>query len=200
MGSRDPVIVGVGWSEYPVAPELDALEHHALASRRALDDSGLEKSAIDGYMTAGTGFASRRCGQHGRVPGDPPPLDRRHDGRWLDLRVLRPARRLGDRGRDVRCRAGHLRFGPALEDGPHARHEHVLGRVVPGGGPRASSRPGATCWPAATPWRPVATCTSSGRRLNSWRRSPSASASTPASTRRRSTATRSPSRTCSPHA
>jgi acetyl-CoA acetyltransferase len=56
MGRRDPVIVGVGWSDYPVAPELDAMEHHAQALRRALADSGLGKPDIDGYMCAGTGF------------------------------------------------------------------------------------------------------------------------------------------------
>ena len=58
MAARDPVIVGVGWSEYPVVPEFDGLQHHTLATRRALEDCGLEKSAIDGYMTPGTGFAS----------------------------------------------------------------------------------------------------------------------------------------------
>ena len=58
MGSRDPVIVGIGWSDYPVVPELDAMDHHALALRRALADCGLEKSDIDGYMCAGTGFNS----------------------------------------------------------------------------------------------------------------------------------------------
>ncbi len=58
MAARDPVIVGVGWSEYPVVPEFDGMQHHALATRRALEDCGLEKSAIDGYMTPGTGFAS----------------------------------------------------------------------------------------------------------------------------------------------
>ncbi len=54
MGARDAVIVGIGWSDYPVAPELDAMDHHALALRRALADCGLEKSAIDGYACAGT--------------------------------------------------------------------------------------------------------------------------------------------------
>src|SRR6185312_7200820 len=58
MGSRDPVIVGIGWSDYPVVPELDAMDHHAQALRRALADCGLEKSDIDGYMCAGTGFNS----------------------------------------------------------------------------------------------------------------------------------------------
>ncbi len=58
MAARDPVIVGVGWSEYPVVPEFDGMQHHALATRRALEDCGLEKPAIDGYMTPGTGFAS----------------------------------------------------------------------------------------------------------------------------------------------
>ena len=40
----------------------------------------------------------RRCGQHGRVPADQPPLDRRHLGRRIELRVLRPARGGGHQG------------------------------------------------------------------------------------------------------
>jgi len=56
MGSRDPVIVGIGWSDYPVAPELDSKDHHALAFRRALADCGIEKSEIDGYLCA-NGFS-----------------------------------------------------------------------------------------------------------------------------------------------
>jgi acetyl-CoA acetyltransferase len=56
MGSRDPVIVGIGWSDYPVTPELDAMDHHALALQRALRDCGIDKSEIDGYMTAGSGI------------------------------------------------------------------------------------------------------------------------------------------------
>ena len=55
--SRDrvPVIAGIGLSDYPKAPHLDAVEHHVLAMQRALADSGIEKSAIDGYVSAGGG-------------------------------------------------------------------------------------------------------------------------------------------------
>lgn len=55
MRARDPVIVGIGLSDYPRAPDLTALQHHALATQRALADAGLEKSAIDGYASAGGG-------------------------------------------------------------------------------------------------------------------------------------------------
>ena len=54
MGARDAVIVGIGWSDYPVAPQLDAMDHHVLALQRALADCGIEKSEIDGYACAGT--------------------------------------------------------------------------------------------------------------------------------------------------
>lgn len=49
---RRPVIVGVGISDYPRAPHLDVLGHHAQALQRALADSGVAKSAIDGLLTA----------------------------------------------------------------------------------------------------------------------------------------------------
>jgi acetyl-CoA acetyltransferase len=49
------VIAGIGLSDYPKAPHLDAVEHHVLAMQRALADSGIEKSAIDGYVSAGGG-------------------------------------------------------------------------------------------------------------------------------------------------
>ena len=52
MGTRDPVIVGVGLSDYPRTPHLDHFQHHALAAQRALADSGLPLSAIDGYASA----------------------------------------------------------------------------------------------------------------------------------------------------
>ena len=53
MADRTPVIAGIGLSDYPVAPDLDGVQHHSLALQRALADSGVEKSAIDGYMNAG---------------------------------------------------------------------------------------------------------------------------------------------------
>jgi len=53
MHARDPVIVGIGESDYPKTPHLSARGHHVQATQRALADSGLEKSAIDGYTCAG---------------------------------------------------------------------------------------------------------------------------------------------------
>lgn len=49
---RRPVIVGMGVSDYPRAPHLDVLGHHAQALQRALADSGVTKDAIDGLFTA----------------------------------------------------------------------------------------------------------------------------------------------------
>ena len=51
------MIVGIGLSDYPKAPHLTAVQHHVQALQRALADSGVAKSAIDGYCTAG-GMAS----------------------------------------------------------------------------------------------------------------------------------------------
>ena len=55
MADRVPVIVGVGTSILPVAPDLDSVGHHVLAATRALADAGVPKSAIDGYCCAGGG-------------------------------------------------------------------------------------------------------------------------------------------------
>jgi len=55
---RTPVIVGVGLSDYPIAPHLDEPQHHALAMQRALADSGLRKQDIDGYLCAGGSMPS----------------------------------------------------------------------------------------------------------------------------------------------
>ncbi len=52
---RTPVIVGIGLSDYPRAPHLDGVQHHCLAMQRALDDCGVPKSEIDGYINAGGG-------------------------------------------------------------------------------------------------------------------------------------------------
>lgn len=51
-GDRTPVICGVGLSDGPVAPHLNARQHHALAMQRALADAGLHLHDIDGYMAA----------------------------------------------------------------------------------------------------------------------------------------------------
>jgi acetyl-CoA acetyltransferase len=53
--SRVPVIAGIGLSDYPKAPHLDSVGHHTLAFQRALEDCGVEKSSIDGYINAGGG-------------------------------------------------------------------------------------------------------------------------------------------------
>ncbi len=52
---RTPVIVGIGLSDYPKAPDLDGVQHHVLAAQRALKDSGVPKSELDGYVNAGGG-------------------------------------------------------------------------------------------------------------------------------------------------
>lgn len=75
---RTPVIVGIGLSDYPVAPELDSVQHHAQAMQRALADSGVDKQAIDAYIGAG--------GSHDRMVDDPMSLAEyfRIDHRYLD--------------------------------------------------------------------------------------------------------------------
>ncbi len=50
--SRTPVIAGIAQSDYPVAPHLDSVGHHALAMQRLLDDCGADKRTIDGYVNA----------------------------------------------------------------------------------------------------------------------------------------------------
>jgi acetyl-CoA acetyltransferase len=53
--ARTPVVAGIGLSDYPKAPHLDGVQHHALAMQRALADCGLPKQKIDGYVSAGGG-------------------------------------------------------------------------------------------------------------------------------------------------
>jgi acetyl-CoA C-acetyltransferase len=55
VAAREPVIVGVGLSDYPVAPRLSTAQHHAQAMQRALADCGLQKRALDGYCCVGMG-------------------------------------------------------------------------------------------------------------------------------------------------
>lgn len=51
------MIVGVGTSKLPKAPDLDAVDHHVLAAQRALTDCGLRLADIDGYCCAGASQA-----------------------------------------------------------------------------------------------------------------------------------------------
>jgi len=50
---RDVAIAGIGLSDGPVVPGMTSEQHAALAFRRALADSGLRKSDIDGIFVAG---------------------------------------------------------------------------------------------------------------------------------------------------
>ena len=137
MGSRDPVIVGIGWSDYPVVPELDAMEHHALALRRALADSGLQKSDIDGYMCAGTGFANN--------VDDAPNMAEylRINHRWIDGTsvggstfefYVQHAAAAIETGM---CDVVLVTYGSDMLSrmGRTARHQHIRGRLRPGAGP-----------------------------------------------------------------
>ena len=52
---RNVCVVGIGLSDGPVTPEMSAAMLEAQSFRRALDDAGLEKDAIDGLASAGYG-------------------------------------------------------------------------------------------------------------------------------------------------
>jgi hypothetical protein len=55
LSPRDPVIIGIGLSDYPQAPHLRSVLRHVQATQRALADSGIEKSQIDGYLGCAAG-------------------------------------------------------------------------------------------------------------------------------------------------
>ncbi len=116
MGDRTPTIVGIGLSDYPKTPHLDALAHHGLAIRRALDDSGVQKSDIDGLLCFGS-YGIDDAVTMAEVLGITLQLPRRHLRRGHGVRVLRPARRGGDRARRLRHGPHHLRLGPPLQTG-----------------------------------------------------------------------------------
>jgi acetyl-CoA acetyltransferase len=50
--TREPVIIGVGLSDYGRSPHLSQRQHHAQAAQRALQDAGLTMAEVDGYMCA----------------------------------------------------------------------------------------------------------------------------------------------------
>ena len=49
------MIAGIGLSDYPKAPHLDSVGHNVLAMQRALEDCGVDKRDIDGFVNAGGG-------------------------------------------------------------------------------------------------------------------------------------------------
>jgi len=55
VADRTPVIVGIGLSDYPKAPHLDSIGHHAQAAQRALADAGVAKADVDGYVSTAMG-------------------------------------------------------------------------------------------------------------------------------------------------
>jgi len=76
---RTPVICGIGLSDYPKAPHLDARGHQAQSLQRALEDSGLRKQDIDGLAVAESWIPG--------VPGSDLPETAEFlgiDARWLD--------------------------------------------------------------------------------------------------------------------
>ena len=61
MADRTPTIVGIGLSDHPVAPHLDAVGHHVLAMQRALADAGVSLRDIDGFTYVNTGDWVESC-------------------------------------------------------------------------------------------------------------------------------------------
>ena len=118
---RTPVIVGIGLSDYPKAPDLNGVQHHVQAMQRCLADAGIEKSEIDGYVNAGAG---------GMMIDDPVTMAEylRIDHRYLDGTMTGGSsfefhvQHLASAIRDgaVRHRARHLRLRPAEPDGSPA--------------------------------------------------------------------------------
>ncbi|MFJ8083547.1 thiolase C-terminal domain-containing protein [Streptomyces sp. NPDC096205] len=56
MGHRDAAIVGVALSSCGRVDDATPYALHAQAARRALADSGLDRSVVDGFASAGTGL------------------------------------------------------------------------------------------------------------------------------------------------
>ncbi|MEU7812220.1 acetyl-CoA acetyltransferase [Pseudonocardia sp. NPDC049154] len=76
---RTPVICGIGLSDYPKAPHLDARRHQAQSLQRALADSGVRKQDIDGLAVAEAWIPG--------VPGSDLPETQEFlgiDAKWLD--------------------------------------------------------------------------------------------------------------------
>ena len=117
---RTPVIVGIGLSDYPVAPHLDGVQHHVLAAQRAIADCGVDKSDDRRLRQRRRcrRHDARRRGHDGRVPPHRAPLPRRHhDGRLVassSTSSTRPRRSATGWRHDPR----HVRLQPVEPDGP----------------------------------------------------------------------------------
>ena len=177
---------------------MDGLQHHVLAMRRALDDCGLTKADIDGFMCAGgTGPMiddAVSMAEYLRLP------HRYIDGTMLggstfEFYVQHAAAAI----RDGQCDTILITYG----SDQLSRMGRTLGHAGVAHAARSAARCSSRRHTAARSsprmrWRPSGTCTNTARRLSSWRRSRSTCATTPRSTRRRCIAIRSRSTTCSP--
>ena len=150
--------------------------------QRVLEDSGVAKADIDGYVSAGGG---------GMMVDDAVTMSEYLgiDHRWIDgtmtggssfeFHVQHAAAAIRDgRAHTILVTYGSdqlTRMGRTLGTGQLRQ-----AAAGPCPGRSSSRRRSATRWSAPTPWSPSATCTSSARPPSSWPRSPSACGSTPA--------------------
>ena len=190
--------MGIGLSDCPVGTDLDGVQHHVLAMQRALADSGVAKSDIDGYVSAGAGglmvddavtMAEYLRIDHRYVDGT------MTGGSSFEFHVQHVAAAI----REGLCDTALItygsdqltRMGRRLGTGGFQR----AGQAV--AGPMQYEAPYGNSLVGSYAMHACATCTSSARRPSSSRRSPSASVSSRGSTPTPSIATPSPSTTSS---
>ncbi len=169
MSDRTPVIVGIGLSDYPKAPHLDSLGHHTQAVQRALADSGMAKSEIDGFVSAGMGAGELTAGLAEYFGVNYRFLDgTMTGGSSFEYHVQHAVAAI----REGMCDTVLITYGSDFL----SRMGRTLGTgdsvaAIGCPGQCSTRRRSGTPWSAPTPWRPAATCTSSGRPRKTWRRS-----------------------------
>ena len=190
MPDRTPVIAGIGLSDYPKAPDLDTIGHHALAMQRALADSGVAKADIDGYLNAGSVMTDDAVTMaeylgigHRFIDGT------MTGGSSFEFHVQHAAAAIRDGACDtvlVTYGSDYLsRLGRTLGTGGFLRQGQAVG------GPMQFEAPyGNTPGRRLRHGRPAPHARVRHHVRSSWPRSPSACASTPASTRTPCTAIR----------